>query len=203
MLLHDPATAVLLIDFHLAVFTADLLFSKELVVLVIDLDVGVAVGVIHEGVHIVTADSVGDEVHLVALLDILSHHDDIRHMVVIPVAVAVQPEARPVVRTRGEWIPVKGMAVNHAVMMGVPEVGSGVHRTMRGRYHAARVVGAGIAVCRGRSHTAGTTRGLCSTATAGSGCCAAVNVAAYCAAGTPRTCGHRARPAADLACHIT
>ena len=51
-------------------------------------------------------------------------------MVVIPIAVAVHPEAGPVVGSWNEGIPVESVAVNHAVVMGVPEVGCRVDGTV-------------------------------------------------------------------------
>ena len=59
---HNPATTVFRVDFDFAVFAADLLFGQEFVVAVVDLEVGVAVGVVDEGVHVVAAEGVGDKV---------------------------------------------------------------------------------------------------------------------------------------------
>lgn len=70
--LHDPTTAVLSVNFHFAVFAAYLLFGKEFVVLVVDLDIGVSVSFVDKSVHVVAIDSVSDEVHLVVFSGVLS-----------------------------------------------------------------------------------------------------------------------------------
>ena len=64
-----------------------------------------AVRVIDQGVHIVTAHCVSDKVHAVSLFHVFSNHNHIGYMIVIPVAIAIEPETRPEVRTRGKRIP--------------------------------------------------------------------------------------------------
>lgn len=144
VLLANPATAVLGIDHHVAVFAVNLLFGQQVVVLVVDLQVGVAV-VFDDGVHDVAADAVGDEVNLVGLLHVVVHHNHIGHVVVIPVAVAVHPESGPVPGTRGQRIPEDGVAVHHIAVPGVVEVGGRVNRACCGGQIAAGVAGACIA----------------------------------------------------------
>lgn len=128
--LHDPTTAVLSVNFHFAVFAAYLLFGKEFVVLVVDLDIGVSVSFVDKSVHVVAIDSVSDEVHLVVFSGVLSYQNHVGHVIVIPIAVAVDPEARPMPVVIAAGIPVELVAVHHAVVMGMVEVGSGVHGTM-------------------------------------------------------------------------
>lgn len=128
--LHNPATAVLCVNFHFAVFAAYLLLGQKFVVLIVDLDVGVAVRLVNQCVHIVTIDSVSDEVHLVGVADILAHYGNIGHVIVIPVAIAVQPESGPVVVVVEAGVPEQLVAMHHAVMMGMVEVGSRMHVAM-------------------------------------------------------------------------
>ena len=142
--LHYPATAVFGVDFDFAVFAAYLLLGQEFVVLVVDLQVGVAVGVVDDGVHVVAAEGVGDEVEFIGVADVFSHHNHVGYVIVIPVAVAVDPEAGPVVGTWDKGIPEEPVAMNHAVVMGMPEIGCGVYGTMRGG-QGAGVAGTGVA----------------------------------------------------------
>lgn len=130
MLLHNPASAVLSINFHLAVLAANLLLCEKFVILVVYLDVGVAIGIVHESVHIVAANCIGDELNVVAFLHILANHNDVGDMVVIPIAIAIQPESGPIKGSGRERIPKEGMTMHHAVMMRMPEIRCWVHRTM-------------------------------------------------------------------------
>lgn len=154
--LHNPATAILCVNFHLAIFAADLLFGKELIALVVDLDVGMAIGVVDQCIHIVAIDCVGDKVHLVGIVNISSYDNNICHMIIVPVAIAVEPEARPVVVMVAARIPVDWVAVHHAVMMRMIEVGSRMHWMMRGRHRSVGMTGASISTFGGRSHAART-----------------------------------------------
>ena len=124
--LHNPATAILRVDFDFAVLAAHLLFGQELVISVVNLEVGVAIGVVDQSIHIVSTHGVGDQIQAVGLLDILAHHNHIGYMIVEPVAIAIHPEARPVVGSRDERIPVESVAVDHAMVMGMPEVRCGM-----------------------------------------------------------------------------
>ena len=159
VLLAYPAAAVLAVDNHVAVFATHLLLGKQLVVLVVYLQIGMSVRVIDKGEHIVTTYSVCDKVDIVSLAGIVPHHNHIGHMVVIPIAVAVVPEAGPEVWAWGERIPIQAVAMHYMVMMRVHEVGCGVHRAMRGRHVTARVARMGISTCRCRSNATGTASG--------------------------------------------
>lgn len=173
VLLANPATAVLGIDNHVAVLAVDFLFGQQVVVLVVDLQVGVAV-VFDDGVHDVAADAVGDKVDVVGLLDIVVHHNHIGHVVVIPVAVAVHPEAGPVPGTWGQRIPEDGVAVDHIAVPGVVEVGGRVDRTYCGGHIAAGVAGACIAAIAYAGMRAVHATGVASRGCGGTACLAAV-----------------------------
>ena len=154
MLLADPASAALGIDDEVAVFAVDLLLGNEVVVLVVDLQVGIT-AVADDGIHDVAADAVGNHIDIVGILDILAHHDDIGDMVVIPVAVAVEPEAGPVPRTGNQGFPEDGVAVDHIAVPGVIEVGSGMDGTAAGR-QGAGMTRAGIASATSTGISTGT-----------------------------------------------
>ena len=143
VLLGNPAAAVVGVDDHVAVFFIDFLLGEEMVFLVVDLEEGVA-AVTHNGVHDVAADAVGDNVDLVGVLYVLAHHDDIGHMIVIPVAVAEEPESGPVPGTRGYGVPDDGAAVHHAVVPGVVEVGCRMDGAVA-RWEHAGTAGTGVA----------------------------------------------------------
>jgi len=149
---HYPAASVFGVHFHFAVFAAHLLFGQQFVVFVVDLEVGVAVGVVDEGVHIVAADGIGDEVHAVFFSDVFAHYDYIGHVVVVPVGVAAGPEAWPAEYADGAGVPEDRVAVDHAVVAGMPEVGGGVDGAAGGY---AGVVG----VAAGRAGGAGAAGG--------------------------------------------
>ena len=191
-LFHDPATTVFRVDLNLAVFAADALFGQEFVLAVVDLQVGVAVGVVDQGIHVVAAEGEGDEVEIVGVADVFSHYNDVGDMVVIPVAVAVDPEARPVVGARDEGVPVEAVAVDHAVMMGMPEIGGRMDGAVRGG-HGAGMAWTGISACRGRGDAAGTPVGARHTAAF------ARATALHCGA-TAGGCGTAAGLDGDTAC---
>lgn len=143
--LEDPAAAVLAVYLGLDVFAADFLLGQHLVVLVEDLQVGVAVHIVDDGVHQVAADGVANHIDVICVVDVFVHHYDIGDVIVIPVGVAVDPEAWPEDGARRQRVPVDGAHMNHMVMIGVVEVGGGVHMAVR-RGHRSRMAGAGICV---------------------------------------------------------
>lgn len=128
VLLHNPASAVLTIDFHLAVFLVHLLFSQKLVVLVEYLEVGMAVRIFYEGVHILSTYCVGNHFYIILFVYILFHYHEVSWMIVVPVAVAVIPESIVVEVAEWQWIPIYRVAVDHAVVNRVPEVWSWMDR---------------------------------------------------------------------------
>ena len=157
MLLADPASTTLGVDDQIAVFAVDFLFGKQVVFLVVDLQVGLA-AVADDGIHHIAANAEGEHVNVVGLLDVVAHDDNISHMVVIPVAVAVEPEAGPIPWTQGQGIPEEGMAVDHIAVPRVVEVRGGMDGSVC-RGQGAGVTGTGIAATadigvRRRAHIA-------------------------------------------------
>ena len=148
--LHDPAAAVFLVDLHDAVAVADFLLGEEVVVAVEDLQVGVAIGE-GEGIHVVVAHDVGYEVGVVIFADIFADHDDVADTMVMPVAMAVAPEARPIVDVERYGVPEDGVHVDAGVVDGVIEVGRRTHGSM-GRRHGTGTACTGIggSTCRAR-----------------------------------------------------
>lgn len=145
MFLEDPAASVLAVYLSLDVFAADFLFGEELVVLVEYLHVGLAVHIIHDGVHQVVADGVADHVNIICLFDIFVYHNDFGDVVVVPVAVAVQPESRPEDWARGYGMPYNRAHVYDSMVIWMVEVGCRVHRSVR-RRHGAGLSGACVVV---------------------------------------------------------
>ena len=120
------------------------------------MQIGVAVGVVDESIHIITTNGIGNKVDIVGGAGVFSYYNHIGDMVVVPVVVAVEPESRPEPRTWGEWIPIESVAVHHVMMAWVHEVWCGVHGTMRGRHRTVGVAGTCISASRSRSHSART-----------------------------------------------
>lgn len=130
-LLEDPAATILTINLSLDILAAYLLLGKKFVVLVEDLQIGVAVTVIDYGIHDVATDSIADHVYIISIFHISVNHGDISDMVVIPIRVAVEPEARPEEGARRYRGPDDGMHVDHVVMVGVMEVWGRMHGAVR------------------------------------------------------------------------
>ncbi len=78
---------------------------------------------------------------------IFVNHYDIGYMIVIPVGVAVEPESRPEYWARRHRVPEDWVHVYHVVMVGMVEVGRGMHGAMR-RRHMAGTAGACVTVAR-------------------------------------------------------
>ena len=145
--LEDPATAIFTVYLHLSILPAYLMLGQQTVVLVIDLQVGVAVDVVDNGVHQVAADGIADHVDIVGFAHIAVHYDHIGDMVVIPVGVAVHPEARPIEGTGMDMDPYDGAHMYHVVMIGVVEIGGRMHRSVR-RRHGTTLAGTRIVMSR-------------------------------------------------------
>ena len=132
--LEYPASTILAVDFGLDILVADLLLSKQFVVLVENLEVGIAVTVVDDGIHDVSTDGVAYHIDIIGILDVFVYNHHISHMIVIPVGVAVEPEARPEEGARRYGMPDDGVHVDHVVMIGMVEVGCRMHGAMRWRH---------------------------------------------------------------------
>lgn len=102
---HNPATAILRVDFDFAVLAADALLGQKFVFAVVNLQIGVAVRIVYQGIHVVSTECIGDEIQFIVVAHILSYHIHIGHVIVIPVAVAIHPDAWPDVGSWNKGIP--------------------------------------------------------------------------------------------------
>lgn len=94
-LFEDPASTVLAVYLCLDVFVADFLFGEQFVAVVEHLEVGLAVNIVDDSVHEVAADCVTYHINIVGVMDVFVHNGYVSHMIVVPVGVAVYPEAGP------------------------------------------------------------------------------------------------------------
>lgn len=122
------------------------MFSEELVVDVVDLHICSSV-VVDYCIHYVAADSEGDHVDIVSFSYILANDDDIGDMVIIPIGVAVDPEARAEDGARRDPVPMDVVHVHHAMVIGVVEVRGRVDRSVS-RRDMTGMTGTSIAVTR-------------------------------------------------------
>ena len=80
-----PASAVLAVNLCLYVFPADFLFGKQFVVVVEHLQICVAIHVVDNGIHYVSAYCVTDHVYVIGVVNVFVYYYNICHMIVIPV----------------------------------------------------------------------------------------------------------------------
>ena len=66
--------------------------------------------------HVFAADGIVDKLHVVSILQVVAYHDDVGNVIVKPVAMAVAPEPRPVVKSWRTRIPVDLVVVRVTVV---------------------------------------------------------------------------------------